>query len=61
MWCVSQSFDIQTGLIISWFPVACPVDDSRDVSSGSETDSDLEDEEDGEGLEVAGTYTLKSL
>ena len=49
------------GLNIFRFPVASQVADNRDVDSGSDADSDLEDEEEVEGLEVAETPTPKSL
>jgi len=59
--CFTESSHAQTGLIVYRFLVACPVDDNRDVSSGPETDSDLESEEDVEDLEVAETSTFGSL
>jgi len=43
------------GLIVCRSPVSCPMSDDTDVDSGYETDSDLEDEEDVGGLEVAET------
>lgn len=61
MVCVTESLTLRRTSSFCWFPVACPVDNDKDVSSGSETDSDLEDEEDVGDLEIAETSTLKSL
>ena len=54
-------FVSQTGLNVCRLLVACPVAEDKDVSSGSDTDSDLEDEGDEENLDVAEVTTPMSL
>ena len=59
--CVTKYFVSQTGLNVCRLLVACPVVEDENVSSGSDTDSDLEDEGDEENLEVAEVTTPTSL